>query len=353
MNVLFFTPNFNYACGRSYYIYSLMKSIKGYSFKPILVTNKGDSLDRVEEINVPYIINNKFFKRNLYSVLYQKKLLSEILIKYDIDIIHTCHRYAEFISLQALKHVKNKKISTVFTALSEYSNRYYFEFKSDVIIGISNKVIGNLISNYGVNSEKICKIPNFVIEEPKEMKPAILNNDSIFKLLSVSRFHKDKGIKTIIGAMKLLKYQDIHLTLVGDGELEGYISAKVKKYNLNISIIGPQKYLRSYYMNADLCVSTSFVDPFPTFMLQSGLYGCPFIGSNISGINELIVDGVNGFLFPPNDYESLAGKILFLKNNQDSLNRVSWNLNRIVKSQYTDNNIIPQIINIYKNIIRD
>jgi glycosyltransferase involved in cell wall biosynthesis len=153
--------------------------------------------------------------------------------------------------------------------------------------------------------------------------------------------------------MMLLKNQDIHLTLVGEGELEGYISAQIKKYNLKISIISPQKYLRLFYLNSDLCISTSLVDPFPTFMLQSGLYGCPFIGSNISGINELIVDEKNGFLFAPNDYKSLAEKIVFLKNNQQLLKYVSENLNAVVKNQFTDINIIPQILNVYKNISRD
>jgi glycosyltransferase involved in cell wall biosynthesis len=43
--------------------------------------------------------------------------------------------------------------------------------------------------------------------------------------------------------------------------------------------------------------------------------GLPIIGSNMSGIPEAVIDGVNGYLTTPNSPEDIAKAILKLSNN--------------------------------------
>jgi len=38
-------------------------------------------------------------------------------------------------------------------------------------------------------------------------------------------------------------------------------------------------------------------------------YGRSVIASNIGGLNEIVMDGINGFLFPPSDVKSLTETI--------------------------------------------
>ncbi len=48
LNILHITPDFNYACGRSYYVYLLSKYLSRKHNVTVL-TNGGDSLERLEE----------------------------------------------------------------------------------------------------------------------------------------------------------------------------------------------------------------------------------------------------------------------------------------------------------------
>lgn len=350
MKILFLTPDFNYACGRSYYIFSILKCLKKHNVDSLLVTNGGDSLDRLEEAGIRFYTDKSFFTRNLFKIKNQIKLLNEIVVKENINIIHNCHRFGEFISLRTIKKHKLQNLHTVFTALSHYTNRYFFEFKSDFIITVGNEVRNNLIKKYNVRPAKIKHIPNFIIEETDSEYTDIRGNEREFEILSVVRFHSDKGIKTIIDTMKILKARNIHLTLIGEGELENYILNNIRNYKLNISVIPPQKSLYKYYKSSDLCLLTSVIEPFPTFMLQTGYYNVPFAGSDIPGINELIKNNINGFLFPINNPEKLAELILSIKNNPEKSRDISNVLFKEVKEKYTEKNIFPQILQIYKNL---
>ena len=44
----------------------------------------------------------------------------------------------------------------------------------------------------------------------------------------------------------------------------------------------------------------------PLALLHAQAAGCPVVGSGVSGISELIHDGVNGLLFAPGDAKALA-----------------------------------------------
>ena len=82
------------------------------------------------------------------------------------------------------------------------------------------------------------------------------------------------------------------------------------EFHKNILVIPPQKQIQDYFLITDFCVLASRNDPFPYFMLESGFFGKPFIGSRVDGIAEFINDNFNGLLFNTNDDEDLLNKML-------------------------------------------
>ncbi len=87
-------------------------------------------------------------------------------------------------------------------------------------------------------------------------------------------------------------------------------------------------------------------------MLQSGLHKKPFIGSNADGIAELIIHRENGLLFRKKDSEDLADKINIFAENNSLANKCRMNLFETVSNNYTEKQIIPEIIKLYKDLIR-
>jgi glycosyltransferase involved in cell wall biosynthesis len=140
--------------------------------------------------------------------------------------------------------------------------------------------------------------------------------------------------------------------LIGEGNKYNHYVRYIEENALNVEIIQPQKNLLKYYLDADLSVLPSLCDPFPNFMLQSGMYRVPFIGSNVDGIGELINDGENGLLFTSGDVNELADKILLFMNNKYLAEKCAVNLHRDVINNYTQEFIIPKIEQLYSSISR-
>ncbi|HMS65148.1 MAG TPA: glycosyltransferase family 4 protein [Ignavibacteria bacterium] len=352
MNILHLTPDFNYADGRSYYVFLLLKYFKRREHNITLLTNSGDSIDRALKTGAT-VIQENFLSRKA-SFLNSVKLLTEITDKNKIDIIHSHHRYYELLTNTAVK-TSGRKVKTVFTSLSLVKNRYAVEFKSDRIIAVSNCIREMLINRFNVNPEKISLIPNFADSEELLLQKAGIDNDlkkikNEVNILSVGRFHKEKDHLTLLRAIDKIKNtgkKRVKLTLVGEGEeKESYINF-ISERSLNAEIITPQKDLSEYFMNADICILSSVRDPFPGFMLQSGLHKKAFIGTDTDGIGELIREGKNGLLFQKKNSYELATKIDIFIKDKILAEQCGNNLYNNVISKYTEKQVIPEIEELY------
>jgi glycosyltransferase involved in cell wall biosynthesis len=353
LNILHLTPDFNYTDGRSYYVFLLLKYLKKEGHNVCLLTNGGDSADRLEELKIPVLIKKQLSDK--FSFVKSLKFIKEAALNFNADIIHSHHRYYELLANTAAISLK-RKLRTVFTALSIVDNRYSVEYKSDRIIAVSNSVKSMLANKFKVDTNKISLIPNFADSEEINFSGKItetkLNSvQNEINILSVGRFHKEKDHITLLKAIEKLKDKSISLTIAGEGEGKDSYLEFINSKSLNVKLVAPQKDLSDLYNNADICVLSSIRDPFPTFMLQSGLYKKAFIGTDIDGISELIISGENGLLFQKKNYNELAGRINLFTDNQSLAEKCGNNLFRAVKENYTEKKIIPEIIELYKTLI--
>jgi glycosyltransferase involved in cell wall biosynthesis len=271
-----------------------------------------------------------------------------------IDIIHTHHRYSELAALNAKNSAGLNSVKSVFTALSIVNKKYNIEYKSDRIIAVSNSVKNMLTGRFSVDKNKISLIPNFTdtAELQDSEKSGILSSEKkIFNLLGVGRFHKEKNFGILLKSLGILKDNSIRLILVGEGKDEKGYKKYIKKHDLNVKILTPQKELPPYFHLADLCVLPSLKDPFPNFMLQAGLHKKPFVGANVDGIGELIKDGENGLLFTSGNENELASKIIQFKNNPELAVTCAENLHNTVMKDYTQESIIPKIEKLYNDVM--
>jgi glycosyltransferase involved in cell wall biosynthesis len=355
LNVLHITPDFNYACGRSYYVFLLLKYLKR-KHNVYLFSNGGDSFERLSEENIPYKIIKGLRSRNPISFAGNIKDVRSFVIENSIDVIHTHHRLAELIGIQAKRLITGKKPKTVFTSLSLVSRRYNVEFKSDRIIAVSNTVSDMLTGRFKVNRQKIDMIPNFVdTDEIHYHEITALRTSGrgkYYNILAIGRFHHEKNFETLLKALSIIKNRKIRLILIGEGDNDIDYRKYIMLHDLNVEIIIPQKNLNSYFDSADICVLPSVRDPFPNFMLQAGLHKKPFIGANVDGIGELIKDGQNGLLFESRNEKELAEKILLFRKNKTLAAKCARNLHKDVINNYTQEFIIPKIEKLYRDLMK-
>ncbi len=140
------------------------------------------------------------------------------------------------------------------------------------------------------------------------------------QIVSVGRAVAKKGLDTLLEALaKLPDDLHWHFTHIGGGELSDLLKSLAERLEIsgNISWLGsqPQTSVISLYREADLFVLPCRITPtgdrdgLPNVLLEASSQGLTCISTPISGIGELLEDGKNSLLVPPDDPDALAGAI--------------------------------------------
>jgi glycosyltransferase involved in cell wall biosynthesis len=70
-----------------------------------------------------------------------------------------------------------------------------------------------------------------------------------------------------------------------------------------------QAELRKLQQQVDVCVMTSFAEGIPVVLMEAMAAGLPVVAPRITGIPELVEDGVSGYLTTPGRVDELADRI--------------------------------------------
>ena len=135
-------------------------------------------------------------------------------------------------------------------------------------------------------------------------------------------FVEKKGFEYLIKACKSLKDQgyDFHCRIVGEpDEQSEIIEHLIHEFSLEKTVVlsggVTQEALRGIYRSCVMFVLPCRIvnngdrDGIPNVLVEAMVMGIPVISTAISGIPELIEDGVNGLLVPQKDAKALASAI--------------------------------------------
>ncbi|NLE63938.1 MAG: glycosyltransferase family 4 protein [Bacteroidales bacterium] len=170
----------------------------------------------------------------------------------------------------------------------------------------------DLVSNWGFKSNNIVVIKNpvFITEEVDINRAEVATN----KLLFVGRLADQKGLYYLFKALEILhsKNIDFSIDLIG----EGVLKQPLQQFALNsgfankVNFWGYKNETKSFYENSKVTILSSIYEGFPNVILESLANGVPVVSFKTPfGPEELIVDGVNGYLANYLDVNDLAKMI--------------------------------------------
>lgn len=344
LNILLISPDFNYCCGRSKYFYLLSKYLTKRGHNVHFLTNGGDSIERITNSTINLSIIKRLLSLNpihLFTTLFR---INKYIKLNNIDIVHTNHRMTELI-ITLLTILIKCKAKSVITVLSILKRKYGVEYKSKHIIAVSKSVQVNLIKVFSVNPDCIKIIPHFI-------EDVIMDNNHKHEsgkriIFSAGRFHPEKNYIVLLKAVNRLPEENLKIILIGQGKERKLYEDYARLNNIDLEIIEPRDDLSELFYISSICVLPSSIDPFPHFMLESGINKRPFIGSDIDGIGELIIDQINGLKFKNNNDLELAEKIKLFLNNEKLAEKCANNLYETIKREYSPENIIKQTEEVY------
>ena len=179
----------------------------------------------------------------------------------------------------------------------------------------------------------------------------------------VGTFFKYEGLAYAIEAMSIIAKtrDDIHLLLVGAGNELKNLNQQVAQAKLEnlVTFVGrvPFEQVNRYYSLADVMVFpresirlTELVTPLKP--LESMAQFKPVIASDIGGHRELITDGETGFLFPADDAQALANKIISTIDNTELLTKVSEQGLSFVRDERNWLNTAKQYLPVYQKLTK-
>jgi len=352
-----------------------IKTISKKNHEIIIITKKNDNI-------IKYQIKNKYKFNSIKLILIKCINFSFPYILYNFpihlnvksiinyikpDIIHV-NNLPFFSTVQYIHAAKKLNIPSIVhvhgvigqkNILINYAQKIFLVVFSKIIFKETNLFIcltpkdAYEICKYGCDPNKIRVIPNGV--DVKKFKP----NNKIHTeyIYWGGRFVPEKGLKYLIEAIKLVKRtkSDIRLLMAGDGPLLPKIHKMINKYHLmdDVKFLGkmPLEKIPLLINSSSMCVLPSLKEGMPFALLEAMACGKPVIGSNISGIRDIINNGENGLLITPGDSKELASAILKLLEDKDLGQVLGRNARQLMIEKYSLNNIVNQIEQIYNELI--
>ncbi len=167
--------------------------------------------------------------------------------------------------------------------------------------------------------------PNTIVSSSSTMKD---NNKNI---LCVGRFYDltKRLDKAFIVFKKVLKnHPDAKLILVGKYDENIIVpdtngltfKSFLKKMDIpskNLVFLGEKNNLNEIYEQSSIFLLTSESEGFALVLNEAGSFEIPSLIFDVPGLEDIIIDGENGFIVEQNDYDKMANKMdLLLKNKK-------------------------------------
>lgn len=131
-------------------------------------------------------------------------------------------------------------------------------------------------------------------------------------LVSIGRLTAVKGFDVAIRA--LADVPDATLVIVGEGEQRAVLDELAAPYGDRVRFVGrqPQETALRYLRAADVFVLSSHTEGLSHVLLEAITVGTPAVATRVGGNPEILTDGVNGLLVPPDNPPVLAASINYL-----------------------------------------
>jgi len=202
----------------------------------------------------------------------------------------------------------------------------------DIAIVASYQDKKYLLDKYRLMNDKITVVPNYI--DITKFHP-LDSKKYVDRLIFVGRLNKQKNLFGLIDAVSKA---NVVLDIFGDGELKEKLKLYAIENSVTVNFMGivPNSELPQTLNHYRYFIIPSFYEGMPKALLEAMACGLVCIGTDVSGINEVIDDNINGFLSKGVDAMSIYDSIvLATESNHEKLNTISESAFKLIKKDYS------------------
>lgn len=247
-----------------------------------------------------------------------------------------------------------------------YSDRFVFLYKfiTPVIKSIWNKAGAVIANSAGLKklaekskpNKEIGIIYNGIDVDIFKPAPEKRPQDKLIITTGATRVTHRKGLNYLIEAVAKLapRYPKIEARIMGDGNAKTELEEQVRNLKIEnkVELIGriPREEIMPYYEEASVFVMASFNEGMSNAMLEALATGLPIISTPTGGAEELVKDGVNGYLIKYKDSDDIGKKLEILINDQ-KLREKMGEASRRIAEKMSWQNVAGAYFRLYEKVV--
>ena len=323
----------------------------GWSIE-LICLEKDDIFKVNENIKITYLSswgkNAGGIKKLIFLPILAFKLLNYIS-KHQIEIVQSHLFRANYVNLltRCLSKSSHNVQIVNHSVISRYKNegisgkinlfliKMLYPF-ADKIISVSSIVQKDMLELFGFKNEKniiynifdLNEIQKLLQEEIDDFRFDTTKNYivSVGRLISLKRNHD------LINAVSRLD-SNVELIFIGEGkEKENLINlAKELDMSKRVHFLGWVDNPYKYIYHSSILACTSQTESFGNVLVEAMACGTPVISTKCGGPEEIIDDGVNGFLIEIGDVDCMVKKINLILNDDELSNKLILNAKEKIK----------------------
>jgi N-acetyl-alpha-D-glucosaminyl L-malate synthase BshA len=231
--------------------------------------------------------------------------------------------------------------------------------QSDGVTAISHYLREVTVREFQV-SRQIEVIPNFVncdVFQPAlgRTRRAEFAKENEKVVVHLSNFRPVKRVTDVVEIFSLIRKEiPAKLLLIGDGPDRATAEWCVREKGLapDVIFMGKQNQVQDLLNVADVLLLPSDLESFGLAALEGMACGVPAVCSNVGGVPEVINDGVEGFLVPARDVQTMAARALEILSNSERHKQMAGAARRRALSHFCASKIIPMYEKLYERVLQ-
>ena len=174
---------------------------------------------------------------------------------------------------------------------------------------------------------------------------------------TVSILRRKKGHHVLLDAIPgiLKKVPDAVFVFAGNGPQKENIENKIKELGLGgkVFLLGLRNDIPYILNSIDLFVLPTLQEALGTSFVEAMAMGRPVIGANVGGVGEVIKDGVNGYLVPPEDPDGLADAVIRTLLDKEKAEAMGREGMKMATQHFTSGRMCREMYDLYSSLLKE
>lgn len=207
--------------------------------------------------------------------------------------------------------------------------------------------------------ETVSSVSKEKLHVPNLSSFGIGNGDNVIGIVGNLRRQKNHLMFVELMAMLLNKFPKIYGLIVGqpissEPEMKALIEAKIREFGLEDRVIltGFRDDVEALMRSFTVFCLTSHYEGMPNVMLEAMAASCPVVVPKVQGVEQIIDDGVNGFMVAPGYVEGFSRAVEILLRNRKFAEKVGKAGRETVEQHFGCERMAFQMANLYLDALK-